>query len=107
VAIIEPATIATPMWSKPQRSVEELPPEAGELYGPRIQQFRRLAAERSAAHAVSTDGVAEAIQHALTASRPRTRYLVGPDAWRRAAVQWLPDRARDRVLTRFLFGSSS
>jgi NAD(P)-dependent dehydrogenase (short-subunit alcohol dehydrogenase family) len=107
VAIIEPATIATPMWSKPQRSVEELPPEAGELYGPRIQQFRRLAAERSAAHAGSTDGVAKAIQHALTASRPRTRYLVGPDAWRRAAVQWLPDRARDRVLTRFLFGSSS
>jgi len=107
VAIIEPATIATPMWSKPQRSVEELPPEAGELYGPRIQQFRRLATERSAAHAVSTDGVAKAIQHALTASRPRTRYLVGPDAWRRAAVQWLPDRARDRVLTRFLFGSSS
>lgn len=107
VAIIEPATIATPMWSKPQRSVEELPPEAGELYGERIQQFRRLAAERSAAHAVSTDGVAKAIQHALTAPRPRTRYLVGPDAWRRAAVQWLPDRARDRVLTRFLFGSSS
>ena len=107
VAIIEPATIATPMWSKPQRSVEELPPEAGELYGARIQQFRRLAAERSTAHAVSTDGVAKAIQHALTASRPRTRYLVGPDAWRRAAVQWLPDRARDRVLTRFLFGSSS
>jgi len=107
VAIIEPATIATPMWSKPQRAADELPPEAGELYGVRMQQFRRLAGERSTAHAVSTDGVAKAIEHALTASRPRTRYLVGPDAWRRAAVQWLPDRARDRVLTRFLFGSSS
>ena len=29
VAIIEPATIATPMWTKPQRSVEELPPRGG------------------------------------------------------------------------------
>jgi NAD(P)-dependent dehydrogenase (short-subunit alcohol dehydrogenase family) len=105
VAIIEPATIATPMWTKPQRSIEELPPEAAEYYGARAEQFRRLAAERSSAHAVPTDAVAKAIEHALTASTPRTRYLIGPDAKRRAAVQWLPDRVRDRVLTRFLFGS--
>ena len=105
VAIVEPATIATPMWTKPQRSVDDLPPEAIERYGRRLQQFGRLAAERSAEHAVSTDAVAKAIEHALTATRPRTRYLIGPDAWRRAAVQLLPDRVRDRVLTRFLFGS--
>ena len=105
VALIEPATIATPMWSKPQRSVEELPGEAAELYGARLQQFGRLAAERSTASAVPTGAVAKAIEHALTSARPRTRYLIGPDAWRRAAVQLLPDRARDRVLTRFLFGS--
>jgi hypothetical protein len=48
--------------------------------------------------------VADAVEHALTAGRPRTRYLVGPDATRRARVQKLPDRLRDRVLTRFLFG---
>ncbi len=105
VAIIEPATIATPMWTKPQQSVEELPPEAAERYGQRLQQFARLAAERSSGHAVSTDSVAKAIEQVLTASRPRTRYLIGPDAKRRAALQWLPDRVRDRVLTRFLFGS--
>jgi NAD(P)-dependent dehydrogenase (short-subunit alcohol dehydrogenase family) len=105
VAIIEPATIATPMWTKPQRSVDELPPEAAERYGRRIEQFGRLAAERSSRHAVSTDAVAKAIEHALTSAKPRTRYLIGPDAKRRAAVQWLPDRLRDRVLTRFLFGS--
>ena len=105
VAIIEPATIATPMWTKPQQSVDQLPPEAAERYGQRLQQFGRLAAERSSGHAVSADAVAKAIEHALTASKPRTRYLIGPDAKRRAAVQWLPDRLRDRVLTRFLFGS--
>jgi len=105
VSIIEPATIATPMWTKPQRSVEELPPEAAERYGLRLQQFGRLAAERSSGHGVSTDAVAKAIEHALTAEKPGTRYLIGPDAKRRAAVQWLPDRVRDRVLTRFLFGS--
>ena len=103
VAIVEPGTIATPIWSKPQRSVEELPPEAAELYGARAEKFRRLAAARSS-EAVPAVEVAKAVAHALTAARPRTRYVVGPDAKRRARVQMLPDRLRDRVLTRFLFG---
>jgi hypothetical protein len=49
--------------------------------------------------------VAKAVEHALTSPKPRTRYIVGPDAKKRARVQRLPDRLRDRVLTRFLFGS--
>jgi NAD(P)-dependent dehydrogenase (short-subunit alcohol dehydrogenase family) len=104
VAIIQPGTIATPIWSKRQRSVESLPAEAASLYGERVERFTRLAAER-ASHAVPAESVAKAVEHALTASRPRTRYVVGPDAKRRARVQRLPDRLRDRVLTRFLFGS--
>jgi NAD(P)-dependent dehydrogenase (short-subunit alcohol dehydrogenase family) len=105
VAIIEPGTIATPIWSKPQPAVESLPPEAGELYGGRIARFRQLAAERSQGRAAPVSTVADAVEHAVTASKPRTRYLVGPDAKRRSRVQRLPDRLRDRVLTRFLFGS--
>jgi hypothetical protein len=53
---------------------------------------------------VPVDIVADAVERALTADRPKTRYVVGPDAKRRARVQRLPDRARDRVLSRFLFG---
>jgi hypothetical protein len=49
--------------------------------------------------------VAKAVEHALTATKPKTRYIVGPDAKRRARVERLPDRLRDRLLTRFLFGS--
>jgi NAD(P)-dependent dehydrogenase (short-subunit alcohol dehydrogenase family) len=107
VSIVEPGTIATPIWTKPQRSAAELPSEAAELYGARLDRFRRLAAARSAAHAVPADEVAKTVERALTAKRPKTRYLVGPDARRRARVQRLPDRARDRLLTRFLFGSST
>ena len=103
VAIVEPGTIATPIWSKPQRRVDELPPGAADLYGARAEKFRRLAAERSA-DAVPAVEVAKAVEHALTTSKPRTRYVVGPDAKRRARVEKLPDRLRDRVLTRFLFG---
>ena len=104
VAIIEPGTIATPIWSKPQRAADELPSGAAELYGPRLAKFRALAASR-AAQAVSPVEVAKAVEHALSSPKPRTRYVVGPDAKRRARVQMLPDRLRDRVLTRYLFGS--
>lgn len=103
VAIVEPGTIATPIWSKSQRRVEEFPPEAAELYGARVEKFRRLAAERSS-DAVPAIEVAKAVEHALTSPKPRTRYVVGPDAKRRARVEKLPDRLRDRLLTRFLFG---
>jgi NAD(P)-dependent dehydrogenase (short-subunit alcohol dehydrogenase family) len=104
VVIIEPGTIATPIWTKPQPVVEQLPAEAGELYGARATRFRQLAAERSA-QAAPVEKVADAVEHALTAAKPKTRYVVGPDAKRRARVQRLPDKLRDRVLTRFLFGS--
>jgi len=104
VSIVEPATIATPIWTKPQPAMQELPPEAAELYGERAERFRALAAKRSSTAAVPPDEAAKAVELALTARRPRTRYVVGPDARRRARLQRLPDRLRDRVLTRFLFG---
>ena len=106
VSIVEPGTIATPMWTKPQRAVQEMPAEVAELYGERIEKFRLLAERRSAARGVPPDEVAKAIEHALTAPTPKTRYLVGADAKRRALLQRLPDRSRDRLLQRFLFGRS-
>ena len=104
VAIVEPGTIATAIWTKPQRAIDEFPPEAAALYGERVEKFRRLATERAADGAVPPADVAKAVEHALTSSRPKARYLVGPDAKRRARVERLPDRLRDRLLTRFLFG---
>ena len=103
VAIIEPGSIATPIWSKPQRTVEEFQAEATKLYGARAAKFRAVAAAR-ASKAVPPLEVAKAVEHALAAAKPRTRYVVGPDARRRARVEKLPDRLRDRVLMRFLFG---
>ena len=104
VAIVQPGTIATPIWSKPQPAVDEFPPEAAELYGERVDKFRRLAADR-AGNAVPALDVAKAVEHALTSAKPKTRYVVGPDAKRRARVERLPDRLRDKLLSRFLFGS--
>jgi len=105
VSLVEPGTIATAIWTKPQRSVDSLPPEAAEYYGTRIEQFRALAAKRSSTSAVPASDVARVVEHALTAKRPKSRYLVGPDAKRRARLQKLPDRFRDKLLTKLLFGS--
>lgn len=105
VSIVEPGTIATAIWTKPQRTADSLPPEAAEHYGVRVQKFRDLAAKRSATAAVPAGEVAKVVEHALTAKQPKSRYLVGPDAKRRARLQKLPDRVRDRLLTKLLFGS--
>ena len=104
MSIVEPGTIATPIWTKPQPVADAIDSEGLALYGERLEAFRRAAADR-AAHGVPADEVAKVVEHALTAERPRTRYLVGPDAKRRAVLQRLPDRLRDRILERFIFVS--
>jgi NAD(P)-dependent dehydrogenase (short-subunit alcohol dehydrogenase family) len=100
VSLVEPGTIATPIWTKPQPLADAV----SERYRPRVEAFRTHAAAR-AAKAAPADRVAQAVEHALTASRPKTRYLVGRDARIRAAIERLPDRLRDRVLSRALLGA--
>jgi NAD(P)-dependent dehydrogenase (short-subunit alcohol dehydrogenase family) len=109
VILIEPGGVKTPIWEKGEALADELmedvPPDAERLYGKQIAALRagtrRIATETgSEPHAV-----AEAIGTALTASRPRTRYLVGSDAKRRARMsRVLPDRVMDRLIARALRG---
>ena len=105
VAVIEPGTIATPIWAKSGAAAEALlaalPARAHELYGPQIAAMRARAA-RAEGSGIPPRRVAEAVAHALTARRPKTRYLVGTDARIGALVARLPDRLRDRLLLRRL-----
>jgi NAD(P)-dependent dehydrogenase (short-subunit alcohol dehydrogenase family) len=102
VAIVEPGTIKTPMWT---RERPDPPAEALSLYGDRIAAFRDFALKRSAGGAPA-EAVAKVVEEALTAERPRARYLVGRDARLRAGVERLPDRIRDRVYKRVLLGGT-
>ena len=53
--------------------------------------------------AIPPERVARAIEHALTAPRPKTRYLVGTDARVQALLVWLlPDRWLDAVKRRLM-----
>jgi NAD(P)-dependent dehydrogenase (short-subunit alcohol dehydrogenase family) len=104
VAIMEPGTIATPIWDKGIASGDELtaamPPEAGEAYGKLIEVVRE-ASSRGAREGLPPDAVAKDVEHALTARRPRTRYLVGREAKSRGLLaRLLPDRALDSAIAR-------
>jgi NAD(P)-dependent dehydrogenase (short-subunit alcohol dehydrogenase family) len=101
VAIVEPGTIKTPIWTRDRAAP---PPEALPLYGERIDAFRRLAVKRGTAGA-PPETVADAVEHALTAAKPRPRYLVGRDAKLRARIERLPERMRDRLIVRRVLGS--
>jgi NAD(P)-dependent dehydrogenase (short-subunit alcohol dehydrogenase family) len=106
VSLIEPGAIATPIWDKGSALAGEMlsrvSPRVGELYGAAINQISKSSAS-SSEHGSEPEKVAVAIAHALTASRPRTRYLVGRDAQMMAFIKKiLPDRARDAVIMRAL-----
>jgi NAD(P)-dependent dehydrogenase (short-subunit alcohol dehydrogenase family) len=104
VSIIEPASVKTAIWTKGAEKAdalrEQLSPEASALYAARIARFREIALKRGPG--VDPDVVARAVEHALTASRPKARYLVGRDAHLRMWIERLPTKLRDRVLARAL-----
>jgi NAD(P)-dependent dehydrogenase (short-subunit alcohol dehydrogenase family) len=106
VALIEPGSIDTPIWSKGdatiEPTIEALPPEGKRRYSRMIQQGRKIAA-RQARRGLPPDRVARRVEQALTASRPRLRYLVGLDAHLRAyAEPFLPQPLKDRLVRRLL-----
>jgi NAD(P)-dependent dehydrogenase (short-subunit alcohol dehydrogenase family) len=105
VSVVEPGTVATPIWEKggedTKRALEALPPEGRDYYGENLERGGEVTA-RIARLGIKPDRVARVIEKALTASRPRTRYLVG-DAWVQYVLsRVLPDRAFDRVVARFM-----
>ena len=106
VAIIEPGAIATPIWDKSLRAAEELAASVGpdvlKPYEKAIEAMKQVVVQ-TVKRAVPAETVARAVLHALTASRPKTRYVVGWDARIQAMMaSWLPDRLLDRLLTGFL-----
>jgi NAD(P)-dependent dehydrogenase (short-subunit alcohol dehydrogenase family) len=103
VSVVRPGPIATDIWERGNANADELlerMPDAQVHYGQAIQGARDWAAQR-AREAVPPSAVAEVVAHALTADKPRTRYLVGPQARVLAALRAvLPDRWLDALLER-------
>ena len=104
VAIIEPGRIESEIWNKATSRADDvlgaLSAEAKALYGPSLDRFAATL-RRNGTTAAPTQLVADAVAHALTAKKPKTRYLVGKDAKAASVARAvLPDRAFDWLIRR-------
>jgi NAD(P)-dependent dehydrogenase (short-subunit alcohol dehydrogenase family) len=107
VSVVEPGSIATEIWDRGEQMADEIgerSPAREELYGKAISHYRKVI-RGTAKRGIPPEKVATAIEHALDASRPRTRYLVGRDAKVQARLKYvIPTRLFDRILTRAVMG---
>ena len=108
VSIIEPDSVATPIWNKLQTAAEgqdaDLPAETRQLYEQELLAMRKAAYVFDKT-AMPVDRVVRAVRHALCAKRPKTRCPVG---FRTRLAFWaarhLPDRLRDWFIVRATLG---
>jgi NAD(P)-dependent dehydrogenase (short-subunit alcohol dehydrogenase family) len=103
VSIVEPGSIDTPIWERGEQTADEIgsrSPRQEALYGRVIENYRKVV-RQTAERGIPPEKVAKAIEHALTASRPRTRYLVGLDAKVQARLRpFVPTPVFDRIIAR-------
>ena len=102
VSIIEPGSIATPIWEKSGaaalRLADKMPPQFHEYYGAAIERVKSMA-QNIGRNGDPVELVSKTIEHALTSDRPRTRYLVGKEAKLQARLaRFLTDRMLDRMI---------
>lgn len=104
VCAVEPGSVATKIWERGQETSERvragLPAQADQLYGTALDSYEAVA-RQTGERGIDPIEVARVIEHALTARRPRTRYLVGRDAKLQARLaKVLPDRVLDSIIAR-------
>jgi NAD(P)-dependent dehydrogenase (short-subunit alcohol dehydrogenase family) len=100
VALVEPGSVATPIWDKGRADAERIriPPELEAQYG-NVPAVIQKALADTASRGVPAEDVAATVQRALTARRMRARYLVGRDAQLMLALRrLLPDHLFDRFI---------
>jgi NAD(P)-dependent dehydrogenase (short-subunit alcohol dehydrogenase family) len=104
VILVEPAMTDTDLWRKaPETLAEgetEMSAEHRELYAEHLDGMRKTI-PRMQKMAKPVEGVAAAIEEALTTSRPRARYPIGVDVKVQAALSAVtPTRVKDSAFAR-------
>jgi NAD(P)-dependent dehydrogenase (short-subunit alcohol dehydrogenase family) len=104
VALVEPGSVATPIWDKARQTSERLivPAQLQKQYG-HVPEAMDKVLQDTAKRGVPPEQVAQTIERALTARRMKARYVVGSDA--RAMIvakRLLPDHVFDRIARRAL-----
>jgi NAD(P)-dependent dehydrogenase (short-subunit alcohol dehydrogenase family) len=105
-SVVEPGPVESEIWDKARRqsqeTIQNLSEQARAQYGSVIEAANALI-ERNERSAVPALDVARAVEHALTAKRPKTRYVIGSQARAGAVLKSvLPDRWLDAALKKSL-----
>jgi NAD(P)-dependent dehydrogenase (short-subunit alcohol dehydrogenase family) len=104
VSLVEPGSVKTPIWAKARSEAErvQIPSELEPEYG-RVPAAMEKVITDTERRGVSPERVAATIERALNARRPRSRYLVGADAYATVLARaLLPSDVFDRVVSRAL-----
>jgi NAD(P)-dependent dehydrogenase (short-subunit alcohol dehydrogenase family) len=106
VSIVEPGSVATPIWSKGDAAIdaviEAMPSEGRRRYSDAIRRAQALATQ-AGRRGIPPDRVAATVERALTSARPKLRYLVGSDAHISVRMdRLLPQRLKDALVRRRL-----
>jgi NAD(P)-dependent dehydrogenase (short-subunit alcohol dehydrogenase family) len=104
VVLVEPGSIDTDVWRNAEAQfdagVAAMADEQRRLYAGLLAGSRKLI-RATAKRAAPVDKVVAVVVEAVTAERPRTRYVVGADARARMLLKAaLPDRALDALAAR-------
>jgi NAD(P)-dependent dehydrogenase (short-subunit alcohol dehydrogenase family) len=110
VTLIEPGPIKTPIWEKSHAAsrlvTQGEAPDLAARYGP-LREKLRAVTQKSAAAGLEPAAVSAAVEHALTARRPRIRQVIGRNARLGLLLKFLPDRWSDRLIAASLGIKSS
>jgi NAD(P)-dependent dehydrogenase (short-subunit alcohol dehydrogenase family) len=102
VALIEPGQVKTAIWDKADTEVDEMARRLDDVGKKRYQWLLDQARgfiDEGREKGVPPAKVADAVEHALTADKPKARYLVGPDAKLSGhMVTRVPDQLRDALV---------
>ena len=106
VVLVEPGSIDTDIWRGAIEQFDNTAAQMGEehrrLYEPMLTRSRKILGQ-VAKRAAPVETVVDVVEEAVTARRPRTRYLIGADArGQLLARRLMPDRAWDAVLARVM-----
>ncbi len=104
VTIVDPGAIESALWDKGKAQKRALldaaPPELLELYAPLIEMGKKLGEHPRGI--LPASHVAKDVVHALTSSKPKVRYLVGPGPKKAFRLARMPVRLRDWLLSKFM-----
>lgn len=104
VIAIEPGSVATEIWNRgneiASETIAEMPERGRRLYGSQIEALQK-ATKETGDRGIPAADVAKTMAEALTAKRPKARYLIGRDAKGMVLAQsLLPTGIYDRFIRR-------